>query len=177
MSSKIKIDFHILPLPDPRILAIVDASIWKHLENKPAIIEITLPGETEPIVHFFEKGKVSIFNSINLLVNCGLPCGCDEEQYNNLPDGIYTITVKGSTNEKFTHTVKYLRTTEISLELDKMYLKESIKCGELSSNLRGKIEEIEFLLKAAQANTRLSQIQDAQELYLKAKSLMDKNCF
>lgn len=174
--KKVFIDFHVTLLPDPRVMVIADTSVWSHIENKPSIIEIILPGEETPITHYFKKGQLNVFNSINLMVNCGLPCGCKSLTQNPLPDGIYTITVKGSPS-KFNKTIKYLRTTQTRLELDKLFLAEQIKCKDLSHFNRSRIDEIDFLLRAAEANTRLNQIQDAQELFFKAQGLMEKNCY
>jgi molecular chaperone DnaK (HSP70) len=171
--KKVFIDFHIIPIADPKALLIVDTSQWEHIENKPSIIEITIPGAAEPITHYFDKNKINVFNSINLLVNCQLPCGCDSLIKNPLPDGVYIITVKGSPS-KFNKTIKYLRTNALRLEVDKLFLDSRVKCERVTSSQRKKLDEIDFLITSAEANTRLDQIQDAQELFLKAQSLFKK---
>ena len=38
----INLDFQVLSTGDPKILAIVDTSVWGFIEDKPAIIEIIL---------------------------------------------------------------------------------------------------------------------------------------
>ena len=174
------LDFQVLNTYDPRILMLADSSVWEHIGDKPAIIEITLPGESEPITHYFQKNSVNNFNSINLLVNCGLPCGCEDLSHNNLPDGIYTITLKGSP-DTFNVTKKYLRTNNTQLEIDKMFLSQSLSCSQINYKLKEKVSELNFLLLAAEANTRLDQMTEAYELLMKVqkeiKKCLNKNCY
>ncbi len=67
----------------------MDTSIWSFIENKPAIIEIIPPGVVDPIVYNVAKNKTNIFNTSNLgMSNIGV--------LNDLPDGVYKVTIKGS---------------------------------------------------------------------------------
>ena len=171
----INIDFQILDTKDPRILMIADSSSWGHIENKPSIIEIILPAEKNPIVHFFNKKQINIFNSLNLALNCVNECG--ESELIDLPDGIYTITLKGSP-DSFKMTRKYLRTTLLQLELDKVFINLNLLCKNNDLGLLNILDEISLLIKAAEANVRFDNIKKAQELYFMAQDLIKKtkNC-
>lgn len=173
--ANIELDFQVLDTKDPRILPIFDSSIWGHIENKPAIIEIILPGEKNPIVHYFNKKQINIFNSINLNLNCIDECG--GEELLDLPDGVYTITLKGSPDDFFM-TRKYLRTNLLQLELDKAFIRLNLLCdkGELSELKL--LTDITLLIRAAEANVRFDNIGMASKLYTKSRDLLEqlKNC-
>ena len=168
--AKPVIDFQILDSYDPRVLLIADNSIWEHTENKPSIIEITTPGASEPVVHYFKKNQINSFNSVNLLLNCE---SGDCQEYEFLPDGVYEITVKASPDTFFT-TKKYLQTAKTRLELDKKYVQNSIKCENLNDNVFKYLEEVYTVIRFAEANTRLDNICEAQELLFKAQSTLEK---
>lgn len=166
------IDFHILPIDDPRYIIVSDASLWEHIESLPAIIEITMPGSSEKITHYFQKAQLNQYQSINLYQNCLAPCGCEGTELLFLPDGIYTIRVTGSGSEDF-YTEKYhLKTSQLQLKVDKLYV--GLNCENISLDKKDKLEEIDFLIYAAEANTRLGNVKDAHDLYMKASSLADK---
>lgn len=171
----INIDFQVLDTRDPRIISIMDSSTWGHIVNKPSIIEIVMPGERNPIVHYFMKKQINIFNSINLALNCVSECG--EAELLDLPDGIYTITVKGSP-DSFSMTRKYLRTTQTQLELDKLFIRLNLLCQRGDINDLKAITDIMLLLKAAEANVRFDNIETAQKLFFKVQDLITdlKNC-
>lgn len=175
MAGKVIIDYNIIPNFDPRTLLIADVSMWEHIKNKPSIIEITLPGSQTPVVHYFTKGQINVFNSVNLMINCTLPCGCDSIEYNFLPDGIYVIDVKGSP-DTFHLEKHHLQTAQTRLDLDKLYVNLDLLCGNIIKEAEKKrIEEIEFLLHAAEANVRIGDWCTAQELLYKAQDKI-KTC-
>jgi hypothetical protein len=66
--SQINIDFQVLTNYNPKYLVVVDTSDWQTLKGKPSIIEITLPGFSDPVVHYYSQGQVNVFNSIKLLL-------------------------------------------------------------------------------------------------------------
>ena len=80
--KNIDIDFQVLENRDPRYLVIYDISEWAHIEDKPAIIEITPPGFSEPITHYLDKRVINMFTSVSL----GLSDVREEKRY--LPDGV-----------------------------------------------------------------------------------------
>lgn len=167
----INIDFQVYDSRDPKEFIVIDTSKWEHLSKKTAIIEITLPGESKPVVNYYDKG-VNIFNSQMLYLNCD---SCNKS-FEDLPDGIYIITVKGSP-DKFNNSKNYLRTTKTRLELDSLYVSSVSDCFNSDEDKKRRVEklnEIEFLLRSAEANTRLGNNQTAQELFFKAQKIINK---
>lgn len=171
INDKINIDFQILGSNDPRFLNISDYSIWGQIESKPSIIEIIAPGEEFPWVHFFKKGQQNVITSVDLGLSC--PSDCGEIEFLDLPDGIYTITVKGSP-DSFNKSRKYLRTELIQLELDKMYINLDLLCKNKDVDILNTLTDIDLLLKAASANVRHDNICTAQELFFKAQDLIEQ---
>jgi sulfur relay (sulfurtransferase) DsrF/TusC family protein len=169
--QKVSIDFQILYTYDPRVIIVADTSMWGHIEDKPSIIEITVPGSKTAIVKYFEKGTHNVFNSINLEQSCKAPCDCEELMF--LDDGVYKITIKGSP-DTFYNTKYYMHTASTQLKLDELYVKANLACENINPQTRKDIEEIEFLLKSAEANTRLSNITDAQALLFKAQGKLER---
>ena len=110
----IRLDFQILNTGDPKLLVVMDASVWGFIEDKPSIIEITPPGTTNTITYNFVKGKNNVFNSSNLLIS---PVGT----YNDLVDGIYRVSLKGSPDSFCVHR-DFLKTDKVRNELANIYV-------------------------------------------------------
>lgn len=164
--SKINIDFEVKS--DLYYLKVLDFSIWGLTENKPSIIEITLPGYALPIAHYFDKHKTNLFQSISLGQDC---INCTEGALQPLLDGIYVFTVKASPSTFF-KTKKFLKTDSIQMDIDRIYIDSfSNQSRELIIN---KISEIEFLLKSAEANLRYDLEREAMMLYDQARKMVDK---
>lgn len=175
MSLKsIKIRFQVLRNYDPKNITIIDTSEWAQIKDKPAIIEITLPGETEPHVEYLNKNSVNYFNSIILGFNCD---DCGEFEELDLPDGVYTITIKGSP-DKFNHTLSYLKTDITRRELDAIMMKVNFCKNSVDSDLVNQIYKADFYIKSAEANVRHGNVCEAQELFFKAQDDIKKlnNC-
>lgn len=166
----IRLNFQVYDSRDPKEFIIIDTSKWQHLSDKTSIIEITLPGESKPVTRYYTKG-VNVFNSEMLYLSCD-DCG---DSFEDLPDGIYTITIKASP-DKFNKTRQYLRTTKTRLKLDELYIKSSdcFNSDEDSKNRIIRINEIDFLLKSAEANTRAGNNETAQNLFFRAQKILDK---
>lgn len=151
------LDFQILETYDPRIISVIDNSNWGAIENKPAIMQVTIPGYEDCIVYNFEKGRVNIYNSVNLRVNC--PTGnCDGIVLIDLPDGIYTFTLVGSP-DTYSVTKKFLKTSSIQLELDAIYL---------TTDSYEQVEQVEQYLRLAEAALRQGNIEIASVMFQKA---------
>lgn len=170
MVTDINIDFQILQTNDPKVIVIVDTSDWGHIESKPSIIELTLPGEERKIVHYFEKHKVNVFNSVTLQQGCHT---CPENSYVDLPDGIYHVTVKGSP-DTFNLTRQFLKTDKTQLEIDKFIVALDLNCSSFSNEIVDKIQKITILMEAAESNTRLGNYYEAQSLLFKVQKLVNK---
>ncbi len=166
--NKVNIDFHILDVLNPKWFAVADNSEWGGILEKPSIIEVTVAGFNEPNVTFYTKCGINQFNSRTLGLDCG-KCG----ELVDLPDGIYTITVKGSP-DKYQKTKEYIRTTQMQLKMDKLLISAVNSCGEFDKNLKEKIRNVDFLIRAAKANIRYDNRCRAFELFNEANKLLDK---
>lgn len=166
------VDFYVLKANDPKFILIADNSMWQHIEGKTAIVEITFPGSTKAITHYYSQNQINSFNSVNLKYNCNLDCGCEDTGFYGLPDGVYTITVKGSPSTFF-KTKYYLKTDTLRLKLAKVYFDLHLEAGPIDHSKKLFVDEIDFLIEAAEANIRLSNLKEAQELYRKASFMMD----
>lgn len=173
--DKTKVDFQILDSKDPKYLNIIDYSVWGQLEDKTTIVEVTVPGEETPRVHYFKQGQLNVMTSVNLGLTCIDECG--EVELVDLPDGIYTITVKGSP-DSYNKTRKYLRTELTELDLDIIFINSNLLCKNKDVDVINLITDIKFLLDASAANVRYDNICEAQELLFKAQDLIEKakNC-
>ena len=171
MAYKVDIDFSIFS--NPYFLKVMDLSAWGNIDERPSIIEITLPGYKSAITKFFDKHKTNIFNSTLLDINCGEECG--EPEKLTLPDGIYKIRVVGSPSTFFKEYY-YLKTDMYDMEVDKIYIDNL--GNKNNTGLINTLAEMEFLVKGAEAHLRFDDINTAGEQFQKAIDMVDdlKNC-
>lgn len=174
--GKINIDFYVFSEYDPRVLLVGDNSNWLHIEDKPAIIEIILPGSTKPIIFTYLKNGINSFNSHNLKITC-LKGDCTDEVYGDLPDGIYTITVKGSPSN-FQKTKYHLKTDKLQQVIDKSLIDLGFYFDEEKIKQRDELLNVKVYLMIAEAHIRREDIQEAKTYYSLAKEEMDRieNC-
>lgn len=170
-SNNVNIDFSFYEDYDVKTLIVIDTSCWSYISDEPAIIEITKPGSSTPIVNWFAKESVTIFNSISLSGEC-YDCG-DNETY-DLPDGMYEVTVKGSP-DTFCKTKTYLRTARLRRDMDNLLTKGT------GCNKAIEVDEfmqMEFLLRSSEAHIRSGKIQCGMDIYRKLRSKVDSklNC-
>lgn len=166
MSQKINIDFYINS--DLYYLKVLDFSDWGLIENKPSIIEITLPGFASPKTRYFDKKMVNIFNSITLDGTC---TDCEAETPQTLLDGIYVIKVIGSPDTYFKE-LKYLKTDALQMEIDRVYIDSfSNPSRDLVID---KLAEIEFILKGAEAHLRYDMERECNMLFRQAQKLVER---
>lgn len=171
MALKPNIDFCIHS--DPYWIKVADYSMWAMIENKPAIIEISIPGFDNKVIKYFEKFKTNGFNSLVLELNCS--GNCHEVEQATLPDGIWEITVKGSPST-FYKTSHYLKTDMLQMELDKVIIDGyETDCIHKLSN---KLTEIELLIQGAQSHIRFDNLKIAGSMYQKASKMVEelKDC-
>ena len=168
--DKIRLDFHVETYNDPKILSIIDTSTWGPIENKPSIIEITIPGSNEIRVYTHLKNQSAVFNSSSLLIT-------EAGTYKDLSDGIYKITIKGSPDSNCAHR-DYLKTDKIRLELAKMYLSLGTKLTGQNREDKKLLLDIDSLLTSAESAASVGELNDAISFYNKAKEKTDnfKDC-
>lgn len=168
----INIDFNVIETDNHKTLRVADNSNWSVIESEPSIIEITLPGMRTAVVNYFDKKSINNFNSVNLNLSC-VGGGCDELEWTELPDGVYTICVKGSPS-KFQETKNYFRTNKIRERFDLLIINSNIGC-EGSSKVDFKdILDIDMLIKSTEAHTRFGDINSASRDYQLAVKMLDK---
>ena len=168
----IKIDFNVIETDNHKTLLVADNSNWSVIESEPSIIEITLPGMRNPVVNYFDKKSINNFNSVNLNLSC-VGGGCDELEWTELPDGVYTICVKGSPS-KFQETKNYFRTNKIRERFDLLIINSNIGCEGSSKVDFKEILDIDMLIKSTEANTRFGDINSASKDYQLASKMLDK---
>lgn len=170
--GKINVDFEVYESNNPKKLIVFDTSDWYHIEEKPAIIEVKVPGFTDTVSQYLDKGGANFLTSFTLNLNCDT---CSDEQ--DLPDGLYEITIKGSPS-KFQNTKHFLRTTKTRIKLDEMFLKVGVECFKTDEDVKKQIDElnkIQLFLKAAEANVRLDRTCEAQDLLYRVQKMIDKH--
>lgn len=166
---KPSIDFWISS--DPYKLRVLDESIWSIIENQPAIIEITLPGNRSYTTKYFEKNAWNIFNSFALDVNCYDEC--TQPDIVTLPDGIYKVKVVGSPSTFFNEK-SYLKHDLFDMELDKLFINNK----EMSSDFLNKVYQIDLLIRGAEAHLKYDLVSISNQQFEKACEMLEdlKNC-
>ena len=170
--GKITVDFYVFSEYDPKVLLVGDNSNWLHIEDQPSIIEILLPGSSKPIVFTYLKNGINSFNSHNLKITC-LKGDCTEEEYTDLPDGIYTITVKGSPST-FYKTKYHLKTDRLQQVIDKNLIDLGFYYEEDKVEERDALMRVHIFLMQAEAYIRRDDIPNAKLYYDIAKKEIER---
>lgn len=166
--GKIRINFYVFSEYSPEILLVGDNSNWLHIEDSPAVIDITLPGSTKPITFTYLKNGINSFNSHNLKITC-LKGDCTEEEFGPLPDGIYTITVRGSHSPDFKKTKYHLKTDRLQQIIDKELINLGFYFDKDKIKQRDELLNVKVMLMQAEAYIRREEIQEAKRFYDRAK--------
>lgn len=153
----------------PYYLAVMDLSDWVYAEDLTSYIQITLPGSKKPKNFTFIKEKTSIYNSHNLGLSC-LSGGCEDEEYVELPDGIYTVTVK-SGYQDIECTKYYLKTDLLELDYNKVLIEKGTEVSESFINYMAKIK---YTLDVAKSHTMLGDFIESNRYYNEAKDLLKR---
>ncbi len=170
--ENINIDFEVIRTGNPNTLIICDTSTWAHIKDASAIIEICLP-TNKIITHSHIKEKNSVFNSSNLYLS-------STNTYTPLPDGLYTITIKGSP-DTFQKKRTYIRTEKLRLETAEIYLSYGRNPNDIPEEVKKLSQDIDFLIDASEAAVRRDEKKQAIAFYKEAQRIFDdyndcKNC-
>ena len=163
--NNIKLDFEVVGTNSPKVLRVVDESEWGILANRPAVIEVKGPDMESAVSYYLGKNQLNIFTSVTLGYTC------DKYEYENLPDGVYEITIKGSPST-YTFTRHYLKTDILRLNIDKVWARTNVLCDYVDDDIIEKIKKVEYIVAVAEANMRLGNIETAEELIEKANKLL-----
>lgn len=156
--DNIRLDFQVLNTGDPKILAIIDTSVWGFIEDKVAAIEIILPGSEKVKRYTYIKNKTNIFNSSNLQRS---PVGV----YNDLPDGIYKIDIIGAHKNCFHRD--FLKTDKVRTELAEIYISLGFDNDKSTIDKKKKIQDFELLIRAAENSAKLGKLKKAMSYFKK----------
>lgn len=169
------VDFDVIPTNNPKRLWITDASDWGVAENQASVIEITPPGSKVSINNTFIKRNLNVFHSVNLKLSCVNTCV--DQQYQDLPDGVWSITLKSSFTD-LNKTRYYLKTDQTQLQIDKIYVRAGLEFDKSQKAFREDLQDIEFLIRSASAWTRLGNSFKASRDFIQAQELLIKyqNC-
>lgn len=166
--DNINLDFHVISTGDPKVLVIMDTSVWGAIEDKPAILEITIPGSISVKTFNYLKGKIDVFNSSNLLIT---PVG----EYKDLVDGIYQISLKGSPDTNCVHR-DYLKTDKAKLEMYKIYSSLGIDNNKEAIRKKKIIQNIDMLIRAAEGLVSRGELKKGMMFFKEAiKRINDYN--
>lgn len=164
--GEIKPDFQVIESGDPRILMIADTSDWVYAESKNSFFSVKLPGSIKEITYSFKKHSINSLNSHNLGISC-LKGDCTEEEYVELPDGIYTIKIisgyVGIDKERY-----YLKTDKIELELAKSITLIGFDFTDESFKKSKPFQKIRWLINVAKSWTKLGDFVKADRFFQEA---------
>ena len=148
----------------------MDLSDWVYSENLPSYISILVPGSKKHKTYPFKKFKTNIFNSHNLGVSC-FKGDCTEENYVDVPDGIYTICVK-SGYENIEKTHYYLKTNRFEIEYSKVLIKHGTE--DVDQKFIEVMVRIKYVLDVAKSHTMYGDFVKANRYFQEAKSILKK---
>jgi len=153
VTGKININFNVYS-NTPTHLYVEDLSDWVYSENQPSYILITIPGSNKPKTYSFKKFKRNVFNSHNLGLSC-FSNDCQEEKFNDIPDGIYTICVK-SGFETIENSKYYLKTDRFEVEYNKVLIKYGL--DDVEQNFIDLMIKIKYTLDVAKSHAMFGDI-------------------
>lgn len=165
--GKINVNFSVSS-DNPKYLYITDLSDWVYSENLPSYVEIIIPGSKKVKTYSFKKHKNNIFNSHNLGLSC-FKGDCNDENYVDLPDGIYSVCVK-SGYENIEDTKYYLKTDKFEIEYGEVVTKVSL--DNLEQNFINLMLKIKYILDVAKYHTMLGNFMKANRYFEESSKLL-----
>lgn len=166
--GQISINFRIFS-DDPNFLNIADLSNWVYAQGQPSYVSIQLPGSSKEINYAFSKERINVFNSHNLGLSC-LSGDCTEEKYVELPDGIYTVTVR-SNYDNIKKTKFFLKTNRFDIEYSKVIIKYGLEENE--AEFLYYMLEIKGVIEVAKSHALLGDFVKAQRFFESAKKMLN----
>lgn len=169
------IDFLITSYKDPQTIVIFDVSNWGVAKGNPAYLQVTPPGFKTPKTLNFVKQSITRLHSVNLGLSCYVE-GCGEQEYKDLPDGVWEICLLSSFENLYKKRY-FLKTDALRLELDKLYIKANVNYSPDNEIVKA-LAQIEFLLKVAESYIKRGDHVQAKVAYDEAQQKTEKykNC-
>lgn len=174
-----KINF-LISSGDPKFLVVSDISEYFYATGRPTIINITTPGASAPVVHTLVQNSMATFNSHNLRLSC-FHGNCNDQEYIDLPDGIYCIEIITSP-DTFRKKKYYLKTDNMRVELAKIYVKVGVEYQSDDNKFLEWSAQIELMITVAESHAMLGELSEAQRFFKLAEGLLSKyqdcrNCY
>lgn len=169
--GKIEIDFEVVDTGNPETLIVHDFSRWKVIENMPAYIEITVPGARKPVILPFKKYATNGFNTLTLGLTSHEDC---KENLKPLPDGIYSICIRGGAEGTYSKQKYFLKKDRLQLQLDTVWIKLGLDYDHRDINYITSLQYIEGFLSAASSAARLGKAAKASDFFSMAQADMEK---
>lgn len=175
----VKINFLIASENDPFSIVIRDTSNWGVAQGQPAYLQVTPPGSTKSVSLNFAKESITILNSVNLGLSCYIQ-GCDDQDYQELYDGIWEICLLSSYQD-LNKKRFYLKTDSLRLELDKIYIRAGLDYDPNSEVIKA-LRKVEFLITSAEVYIRRGDTVKAKTAFDEAVKLTEqyskcKDCY
>jgi len=164
--GQIKIEFDVFSTR-PTNLVVADSSEWIYAQNLPAYLLVKLPGSKKFKTFPFKKNALNRLNSHLLGLSC-LTNDCQDEVYNDLPDGIYTFCLK-SGYEGIENTKFYLKTDLFKQDFAKVMIKYGIEYTEQGKDFLEDMLFIKALVTVAEAHAHEGDFVKAQRFFEEAK--------
>lgn len=145
--SQYILDFYVLDNNNPKTLIVLDQSFYLDTPEKPTLY-IWLPGEIKPYYVPYNPKAITVITSNTL----GITAVQDPKDWQDLPDGVYKITLTFCPNDQFFVNKYYLKTTYLEFLYKKLLLaldKES-PCLD-PETLKSSIIDIDILIQSAKA--------------------------
>lgn len=169
-TSVVHLDFEVLNTNTCKALKILDLAHWASAEDDAAYIQIVTPGQVTPVTHIFQKGKVNIFNTVNLNIS-GI---VDYSSLGPLPDGMYKITLLQCENDPLAVTKYHLQDCQIRCRIARKLITVDLNCDPCRKGLLEEIQDIMLFLDGAQAQTDKCNVNKAMEYYRRAALLLER---
>lgn len=169
MNNKININFNTFS-NSPSYLYVTDLSDWEYSKELTSYIQILTPGAKNPKSYTFKKYKTNVFNSHNLGLSC-FTNDCKEEEYIDLPDGLYTIKVL-SGYEDIDITKYYLKTDRFEVEYQKVLIKYGT--DNLDINFINYMTKIKYILEVSKAHAMDGNFVESNRYFQESKKLLKK---
>lgn len=156
-----QVNFYILEDNDPKTITLLDRSNYFGTPEKPLVCVI-LPGFTGSVEFAYTPNSIITLNSDNLQLTYPGVLGTTQD----LPDGVYQITLKFCPYTDFFQKKCYLKTSKLQRDLECFLLKLDLDCGCLQEQkLKEEIIDIEILLLSAKAEVNICSVQKATAKY------------
>jgi hypothetical protein len=169
-TSLVHIDFEFIRTNSCKSIKILDTSNWANAENDPSYVEITTPGRTQSVTHVFQKGRINIFNVVNL----NLSDVVDYSSLTPLPDGMYKVTVLQCQDDPLAKTQYYLQDCQLRCNIARKLISVDLTCSPCRVSLLRELQEVMLFLEGAQAQTSKCNVNKAMEYYQRASTLLNR---